>query len=88
MTEKPELEKNTFGETIEPPIAPPTDMDVDSIHREMLNDPKYAVHIHERQLERLTTVVEELAERLIVLEKHVIPVDPNDPLKDYPEVKR
>ena len=32
--------------------------------------------------------VEELAERLIALEKQVIPVDPNDPLKDYPEVKK
>ena len=70
MTEKPELEDDygskvdvlvdSMGEKIEPPIAPPTDMDVDAIHREMLNDPKIAVHIHERQLERLTTFVEDL----------------------------
>jgi len=98
MTEKPELEDDygnkvdvlvdSMGKRIEPPIAPPTDMDVENIHREMLNDPKYAVHIHERQIERLTTLVEELATRLMALEKQVIPVDPNDPLKDYPEVKQ
>ena len=98
MTEKPELEDDygskvdvlvdSMGEKIEPPIAPPTDQDVNAIHREMLNDPRYTVHMHERQLERLTTFVEELAERLIALEKQIIPVDPNDPLKDYPEVKQ
>ena len=88
MTEKPELEKNAYGETIEPPVAPPTTHDINSVHNELLNDPHYAVHLHERQLERLTTFVEELAVRLIALEKQVIPVDPNDPLKDYPEVKK
>ena len=77
MTEKPEL-----------PVAPPTTHDINTVHNELLNDPHYAVHLHERQLERLTTFVEELAVRLIALEKQVIPVDPNDPLKDYPEVKR
>ena len=70
------------------PVAPPTTHDINSVHNELLNDPHYAVHLHERQLERLTTFVEELAVRLIALEKQVIPVDPNDPLKDYPEVKQ
>ena len=105
MTEKPELEKNAYGDIIEPPlendygsnvdalvdsmpVAPPTTYDVNTVHNELLNDPHYAVHLHERQLERLTTFVEELAVRLIALEKQVIPVDPNDPLKDYPEVKQ
>ena len=105
MTEKPELEKNAYGDIIEPPlendygskvdalvdsmpVAPPTTHDINSVHNELLNDPHYAVHLHERQLERLTTFVEELAVRLIALEKQVIPVDPNDPLKDYPEVKQ
>ena len=105
MTEKPELEKDAYGDIIEPPlendygskvdalvdsmspVAPPTTHDVNTVHNELLNDPHYAVHLHERQLERLTTFVEELAVRLIALEKQVIPVDPNDPLKDYPEVK-
>ena len=91
MTEKPELE-NDYGSNVDAlvdrmPVAPPTTHDVNTVHNELLNDPHYAVHLHERQLERLTTFVEELAVRLIALEKQVIPVDPNDPLKDYPEVK-
>ena len=92
MTGKPELE-NDYGSNVDalvdsmPPVAPPTTHDVNAVHNELLNDPHYAVHLHERQLERLTTFVEELAVRLIALEKQVIPVDPNDPLKDYPEVK-
>ena len=93
MTEKPELE-NDYGSNVDAlvdsmsPVAPPTTHDVNTVHNELLNDPHYAVHLHERQLERLTTFVEELAVRLIALEKQVIPVDPNDPLKDYPEVKQ
>ena len=93
MTEKPELE-NDYGSNVDAlvdsmsPVAPPTTHDINSVHNELLNDPHYAVHLHERQLERLTTFVEELAVRLIALEKQVIPVDPNDPLKDYPEVKQ
>ena len=92
MTEKPELE-NDYGSNVDAlvdsmPVAPPTTHYVNAVHNELLNDPHYAVHLHERQLERLTTFVEELAVRLIALEKQVIPVDPNDPLKDYPEVKQ
>ena len=91
MTEKPELE-NDYGSNVDAlvdsmPVAHPTTHDVNTVHNELLNDPHYAVHLHERQLERLTTFVEELAVSLIALEKQVIPVDPNDPLKDYPEVK-
>ena len=87
MTEKPELEVNAYGETIEPPIAPPTTHDVNTVHNELLNDPHYAVHLHERQLERLTTFVEELAQRLIALEEHIYGKDPNPGLEEYPEVK-
>ena len=87
MTEKPELEKNAYGEVIEPPVAPPTTHDVNAVHNELLNDPHYAVHLHERQLERLTTFVEELAQRLIALEEHIYGKDPNPGLEEYPEVK-
>ena len=86
MTEKPEL--NAYGEVIEPPIAPPTTHDVNAVHNELLNDPHYAVHLHERQLERLTTFVEELAARLIALEEHVHGADPNPGLEEYPEIKK
>ena len=77
MTEKPELQN-----------APPSDLDPTTVHNELLNDPHYAVHLHERQLERLTTFVEELAMRLIKLEEHIHGVDPNKGLDDYPEVKQ
>ena len=83
MTEKPELEVD-----IKDPIAPPSDLDPTTVHNELLNDPHYAVHLHERQLERLTTFVEELAMRLIKLEEHIHGVDPNPGLDEYPEVKQ
>ena len=61
MTEKPELE-NDYGSNVDAlvdsmPVAPPTTHDVNAVHNELLNDPHYAVHLHERQLERLTTFV-------------------------------
>lgn len=89
MTEKPELEVD-----IKDPIAPPSDLDPTTVHNELLNDPHYAVHLHERQLERLTTFVEELAMRLIKLEEKITDMeeaasgyDPNNPIADYPEVQ-
>ena len=106
MTEKPELEKDAYGDIIEPPlendygskvdalvdsmppVAPPTTHDVNTVHNELLNDPHYAVHLHERQLERLTTFLEELAQRLIALEEHIYGKDPNPGLEEYPEVKQ
>ena len=55
MTEKPELE-NDYGSNVDAlvdsmPVAPPTTHDVNAVHNELLNDPHYAVHLHERQLE-------------------------------------
>ena len=83
MTEKPELEN-----------APPSDLNPATVHNELLNDPHYAVHMHERQLERQSQVIEEIAERLISLEKKVIDmeqaqmgVDDNNPIVNYPEVQ-
>ena len=81
MTEKPDID-------IADPVAPPSDLNIDTVHNELLNDPHYAVHLHERQLERLTTFVEELATRLMALEEHIHGVDPNKGLEDYPEVKQ
>ena len=87
MTEKPDID-------IADPVAPPSDLNIDTVHNELLNDPHYAVHMHERQLERQSQVIEEIAERLISLEKKVIDmeasqigVDPNNPIADYPEVQ-
>ena len=63
-------------------------------HAKMMGDPHYAVHIHERQLEQLAKMIEEIAERLIGLEKKVIDmeqaqmgVDDNNPIVNYPEVQ-
>ena len=87
MNEKPDID-------IADPVAPPSDLNIDTVHNELLNDPHYAVHLHERQLERQSQVIEEIAERLISLEKKVIDmeasqiaVDPNNPIADYPEVQ-
>ena len=83
MTEKPELQN-----------APPSDLNPTKVHNELLNDPHYAVDMHERQLERQSQVIEEIAERLISLEKKVMDmeeaqmgVDTNNPIVNYPEVQ-
>ena len=88
MTEKPELEN-----------TPPTDMpqvsEGEAAHTEMMRDPAYAIATHEHQLNKFANLLEELCVRVISLEKKVLDMeeaasgyDPNDPLKDYPEVKQ
>ena len=112
MTEKPELEKDAYGDIIEPPlendygskvdalvdsmpVAPPTE--IEDAHDQLMRDPKYAVAMHGHQINKITEYIEEIVTRLVSLEKKVldheaeythVPVgpDPNDPLKDYPEV--
>lgn len=42
---------------------------------ELKGDPKFMVAIHERQLDRMASVIEELAERLISLEAKVIELE-------------
>jgi len=63
-------------------------------HKQMMGDPHYAVHIHERQLEQLAKMIEEIAERLLGLEAKVMDmeqaqmgVNDNNPIADYPEVQ-
>lgn len=78
-----------------PKECPPApDVTQDAAHKQLLSDPVYAVHLHEKQLDRHAQVLEEIAVRLISLEKAVLDIqeslhgiDPNDPLKEYPEVK-
>ena len=88
MTEKPDLEN-----------TPPTDMphvsEAEAAHTDMMRDPAYAIATHEHQLNKFATLLEELCVRVISLEKKVLDMeeaasgyDPNDPLKDYPEVKQ
>lgn len=67
-------------------------------HKKLMEDPRYAVAIHEHQINKITEYLEEVVERLVSLEKKMLdheiefahnPVgpDPNDPLADYPEVQ-
>ena len=67
-------------------------------HKKLMEDPRYAVAIHEHQINKITEYLEEIVERLVSLEKKVLdheiefahnPVgpDPNNPLTDYPEVQ-
>ena len=53
---------------------------------DLKDDPKFMVAIHERQLERMATIIEELAERLISLEAAVIELETvtRFPSKDSP----
>ena len=73
-------------------------MTEDNTHKELMKDPRYAVQLHEHQLNKITEYLEEIVTRLVSLEKKVLeqeiefthhPVGPhtNDPLRDYPEVK-
>ena len=109
MTEKPELEKNAYGDIIEPPLENDYGNKVDALvdsmgespddaHSQLMRDPKYAVAIHEHQINKITEYLEEIVERLVSLEKKVLDheveyahnrvgPDPNDPLADFPEVK-
>ena len=73
-------------------------MTEDNTHKELMKDPRYAVQLHEHQLNKITEYLEEIVTRLVSLEKKVLehelefthhPVGPdaNDPLRNYPEVK-
>tara|TARA_B100002051_G_scaffold52613_1_gene47984 strand:+ start:23 stop:361 length:339 start_codon:yes stop_codon:yes gene_type:complete len=93
MTEKPELEKNAFGDIIEPvlndygskvdalvdsmeeTIEPPVFKDSERAMKELKEDPRFMVVLHEKQLDSMATVIEEIAERLISLEAKVIDLE-------------
>ena len=91
------ITEETAPDIADPPkeCPPAPDEAQDAAHKQLLSDPVYAVHLHEKQLERHAQLLEEIAVRLISVEKAVIDIeeslhgaDPNDPLKDYPEVKQ
>ena len=70
------------------PSAPP------ETHDQLMQDPAYAVHIHEQQLNRICDMLEEVCGRVVAIEDKLNNMeqemhfthDPNDPLNDYPEV--
>ena len=85
MTEKPEY--------AQPDIADPrmpvyTESEI--AHKEMMRDPQYAIATHEHTLNKFAAIIEELSARVVELERNVYAAnspDPNDPMKDYPEVQ-
>ena len=90
------ITEETTPDIADPPkeCPPAPDATQDAAHKQLLSDPVYAVHLHEKQLDRHAQVLEEIAVRLISLEKTVIDIqeslhgiDPNDPIKNYPEIQ-
>ena len=73
----------------------PTYTESEIAHQEMMRDPHYAVATHEHTLNKFADLLEQIVARLNDIEAklntHISDVtgpDPNDPLKDYPEVKQ
>ena len=73
------------------PSAPP------DTHEALMQDPAYAVHVHEQQLNRICDMLEEVCNRVIAIEDklngmendiHFQGNDPNNPINDYPEVSQ
>ena len=71
MTEKPELEKDAHGDIIEPPVFE----DSERAMKELKEDPRFMVVLHEKQLDSMANVIEEIAQRLISLEAKVIELE-------------
>lgn len=70
MTENLVITEET---TLEP--AAPEFEDSARAMNDLRQDPKFMVSLHERQLDRMASVIEELAERLISLEAKVIELE-------------
>ena len=47
----------------------------DDAHAQLMNDPKYAVHVPESQLNRIVEVIEEVSQRLVALEDKFIDLE-------------
>ena len=82
MTEKPE-----YNPDADPRMPVYTESEI--AHQEMMRDPQYAIATHEHTLNKFAAIIEELSARVVELERNVYAAnspDPNDPMKDYPEV--
>ena len=56
------------------PIAPEYPNSTQA-HQDLLNDPKYAVHVHEAQIGRIIELLEEVTGRLVTLEDKLLNLD-------------
>ena len=92
MTEKPDpqiLENPITIGTGDPRMPVYTESEL--AHQEMMRDPQYAIATHEQTLNKFANIMEELSARVVAIEQKILEMqtpDLNDPLKDYPEVKR
>ena len=92
MTEKPDpqiLENPITIGTGDPRMPVYTESEI--AHQEMMRDPQYAIATHEQTLNKFANILEELSARVVAIEGKILEMqtpDLNDPLKDYPEVKR
>ncbi len=92
MTEKPDpqiLENPITIGTGDPRMPVYTESEL--AHQEMMRDPQYAIATHEQTLNKFANILEELSARVVAIEGKILEMqtpDLNDPLKDYPEVKR
>ena len=66
----PEMWTENDGTTgVVPPVPqPPTHPDSENAHNELLENPKYAVHVHETQINRIVEVLENISEQINHLE--------------------
>ena len=83
MTEKPE-----YNPDADPRMPVYTESEI--AHQEMMRDPQYAIASHEQTLNKFANILEELSARVIAIEQTLNDMnspDPNDPMKDYPEVQ-
>ena len=47
----------------------------DEVHNELLENPKYAVYTHEKQINRIIEILEELSGRVVALEDKFLNLD-------------
>ena len=95
MTEKPDINIADPDGGINMPegyeeTVMPTFTENEIAHQEMMRNPAYAVATHEHTLNKFANILEELSARVIAIEQTLNDMnspDPNDPMKDYPEVQ-
>ena len=72
MTEKPDINIADPDGGINTPEGY---KEANDTHAQLMNDPKYAVHVHESQLKRIVEVIEEVSQRLVALEDKFIDLE-------------
>ncbi len=51
------------------------ELDSNEVHNELLENPKYAVYTHEKQINRIIEILEELSGRVVALEDKLLNLD-------------